>query len=56
MNGNKQSATARKDWQSTSASRWGGTAKARRMQRAQEHKDGMDHGQGCTHCDMTHGR
>lgn len=56
MNGSKQTASARTDWQETQGARWGGEAKARRMQRQAEHAAGHDHGQGCTHCDMTHGR
>jgi hypothetical protein len=30
--------------------------RAARRQRQEEHRQGVDHGPGCVHCDVTHGR
>ncbi len=31
-------------------------AKSARQQRVEDHRNGVDHGVGCVHCDVTHGR
>ncbi len=56
MTGNKMSAAMQRDARAAASEQHGTSAKDRRMQRTEEHRAGMDHGKGCTHCDMTHGR
>lgn len=53
--GNKMSAAMQRDARAAQREQHAGRAAAR-AQRVEEHRAGVDHGKGCTHCDVTHGR
>ena len=55
MTGNKMTRAMQADARTASSSQREGKAEAR-ARRTQDHRDGTDHGQGCTHCDMTFNR
>ena len=52
----KVTASVRNDFRATNTERWGGSRKVARAKRVEEHRQGVDHGPGCVHCDVTHNR
>lgn len=55
MTGNKMSKAMQADARDASSEQRA-NKHAEREQRKADHRAGKDHGQGCTHCDMTFGR
>ena len=54
--GNKLSRSLQLDALSAQKKNHSRDAKLLRAQRLEEHRQGLDHGQGCTTCDLANGR